>query len=53
MANQHMVALKSPKREVKYLAMTHTLSKMDASKSLSLRSRNNCESSLEKMPKVC
>lgn len=53
MAKRLMVVPKFPKREVKYLAMTRTLSKMDASKSLLSRSRNNCGSSLEKMPKVC
>lgn len=53
MAKRLMAAPKSPKREEKYLAMTRTLSKMDAFKNLSSRSRNNCGSSLEKMPKVC
>ena len=53
MAKRLMAAPKSPKREVKYLAMTRILSKMDAFKNLSSRSRDNCGSSLEKMPKVC
>ena len=53
MTKQLAVAPKFPGMEVKYLAMTRILSKMDASKSLSSRSRNNCGSSLEKMLKVC